>query len=72
MEVRAWDYAGPLGADGEGKIVKIRGTVSEYRGTTQIVLDRIRGQDDIPHIDLISKRTCNSSIYDPAHMIPVH
>lgn len=42
VEVRAWDYAGPVGADGEGKIVKIRGTVSEYRGTTQIVLDRIR------------------------------
>ena len=37
-----------------------------------IMLNRIRGQDDIPHIDLISKRTCNSSIYDPAHMIPVH
>ena len=37
-----------------------------------LMLDRIRGQDDIPHIDLISKRTCNSSIYDPAHMIPVH
>ena len=22
--------------------------------------------------EVISKRTCNSSIYDPAHMIPVH
>ena len=51
VEVRAWDYAGPVGADGEGKIVKIRGTVSEYRGTTQIVLDRIRLAEPADPVD---------------------
>ena len=51
MEIRAWDYAGPVGADGEGKIVKIRGTVSEYRGTTQIVLDRIRLAEPADPVD---------------------
>lgn len=44
---------GRVGADGEGKIVKIRGTVSEYRGTTQIVLDRIRLAEPADPVDRV-------------------
>ena len=42
IEARAWDYAGPVSTPQEGRVVKIRGTVSEYRGALQVVIDRIR------------------------------
>lgn len=42
IEAKVWDYSGPISSAEEGKVVKIRGTVSEYRGTPQIVIDRIR------------------------------
>jgi len=42
IEAKAWDYSGPISTAEEGKVVKIRGTVSEYRGTPQLVIDRIR------------------------------
>ena len=32
IDAKAWDYAGPISAADEGKVVKIRGTVSEFRG----------------------------------------
>ena len=37
-----WDYAGPLTAADEGKVVKVRGTVGEFRGTPQFTASRIR------------------------------
>ena len=42
IEAKAWDYPGPISTADEGKVVKIRGTVSEYRGSPQLVIDRIR------------------------------
>ena len=38
MEIKLWDYSGPIGARPEdtGRVVKIRGSVSEYRGALQI------------------------------------
>lgn len=42
IEAKVWDYSGPISTADEGKVVKIRGTVSEYRGTPQVVIDRIR------------------------------
>lgn len=42
VELKVWDYTGPLSAADEGKVVKVRGTVSEYRGTAQFVAGRIR------------------------------
>ena len=42
VELKVWDYTGPLSATDEGKVVKVRGTVSEYRGTAQFVAGRIR------------------------------
>lgn len=43
-----WDYPGPIGAADEGKVVKIRGSVSEFRGALQVTVERIRlaGEDD--------------------------
>ena len=44
MEIKLWDYSGPIGARPEdtGRVVKIRGSVSEYRGALQINVHRIR------------------------------
>ena len=44
MEIKIWDYSGPIGArpDDTGRVVKIRGSVSEYRGALQISVHRIR------------------------------
>ncbi len=42
MEMKVWDYAGPLTAADEGKVVKVRGTVGEFRGTPQFTASRIR------------------------------
>lgn len=44
MEIKVWDYSGPIGAraDDAGRVVKIRGSVSEYRGALQVSAHRIR------------------------------
>lgn len=42
VEAKVWDYSGPIGAADEGKIVKVRGSVSEYRGALQVTVDRLR------------------------------
>lgn len=42
VEAKVWDYTGPVGAADEGSVVKIRGSVSEYRGVPQVTVDRIR------------------------------
>ena len=48
MELKIWDYTGPLSAADEGTVVKVRGTVGEYRGTPQFTAGRIRpaAEDD--------------------------
>ena len=48
IEMKVWDYAGPLTAADEGKVVKVRGTVGEFRGTPQFTANRIRlaAEDD--------------------------
>ena len=44
VEIKVWDYSGPIGArpDDTGRVVQIRGSVSEYRGALQISVHRIR------------------------------
>lgn len=44
VEIKVWDYSGPIGAraDDAGRVVKIRGSVSEYRGALQVSVYRIR------------------------------
>ena len=52
IDAKVWDYTGPIGVADEGKIIKLRGTVSEYRGTPQIVVDRIRLRTENDPVDL--------------------
>ena len=43
MNVKVWDYAGPVGTQEDvGKIIKIRGDVSEFKGNPQLSLSNIR------------------------------
>lgn len=42
IEAKCWDYAGPIGAADDGKVIKVRGSVSEYRGVLQLTIDRLR------------------------------
>ncbi len=42
VDVKCWDYAGPLGAQDEGTVIKLRGSVTEYRGALQVILSRLR------------------------------
>lgn len=46
IDAKAWDYPGPIGAADEGRIAKIRGTVSEFRGSLQVTVERIRLADE--------------------------
>ena len=52
IEAKAWDYSGPISTAEEGKVVKIRGTVSEYRGALQMVIDRIRLSEPADPVNL--------------------
>lgn len=51
VDAKCWDYAGPIGASDEGKVIKIRGTVSEYRGALQLTIERLRMAADADHYD---------------------
>lgn len=42
IEAKVWDYSGPIDARDEGKVIRMRGEVSEYRGTPQISVSQIR------------------------------
>ncbi len=42
MDCKVWDYSGPVGQEDEGKIIKLRGTVSEFRGALQLTIERLR------------------------------
>lgn len=43
MDVKVWDYNGPVGAQEDiGKVVKIRGDVSEFKGSPQLSLSNVR------------------------------
>ena len=58
IDAKVWDYSGPIDSKEEGKVVKIRGEVSEYRGTLQITVSQIR---------LASE----NDVYDLAALVPV-
>ncbi len=41
IDAQIWDYTGPVTPKDTGAVVKIRGTVSEFKGTLQITVDRL-------------------------------
>lgn len=52
MEAKVWDYPGPINAADEGKVVKIQGTVTEFRGASQVAIESIRLTDQTDHYDV--------------------
>ena len=54
IEAKVWDYGGPVGSANEGSVIKIRGTVSEFRGALQITVSRIRTVQNADHYQLDS------------------
>jgi len=42
IDAQIWDYTGPITQKEIGAVVNIRGTVSEFKGTLQITVDRLR------------------------------
>ena len=74
VEIKLWDYSGPIGArpDDTGRVVKIRGSVSEYRGALQISVHRIRmaeAADDYDTALLVPTAPIDA---DAARCIPAH
>ena len=45
IDAQIWDYTGPVTPKDTGAVAKIRGTVSEFKGTLQITVDRLRLAD---------------------------
>ena len=47
IDLKVWDYSGPIGAAAAdiGRVVKIRGQVSEFKGAPQLTAGRIRMAD---------------------------
>lgn len=54
IDAKVWDYSGPIDASDEGKVVLVRGSVSEFRGAAQISVEMIRLADDSDQYDLTS------------------
>ena len=52
IEAKVWDYTGPIGERDVGKAIKIRGSVSDYRGALQITVDKLRLAADDDHVDV--------------------
>ena len=44
MDIKIWDYSGPVGGapSDSGKVIKLRGVVSEFKGMPQLTVSRIR------------------------------
>ena len=47
-----WDYAGPLSSSDDGKVVGVKGRVSEFKGSLQITLESLRLREESDEIDL--------------------
>ena len=58
IDLKVWDYSGPIGANpaDTGRIVKIRGQVSEFKGAPQLTAGRIRMADGNDQYDRVGPR----------------
>ena len=54
IDLKVWDYSGPVGAGSgdTGRVVKIRGQVSEFKGAPQLTAGRIRMADGNDQYDV--------------------
>ena len=42
IDLKIWDYGGPVGSADAGRAVKLSGVVTEFKGNLQLIADRIR------------------------------
>ena len=42
IEAKMWDYSGPLNSDDSGRVMLARGEVTEFNGSLQFIIQRIR------------------------------
>lgn len=52
MDAKLWDYAGPLGPADSGRVMLLRGEVTEYNGALQYIIQRIRPAQEGDKYDL--------------------
>ena len=52
IEAKVWDYSGPIGERDVGKVLKVRGSVSDYRGMPQLTVDKLRLAEDNDRVDV--------------------
>ncbi len=52
IEAKIWDYSGPIGERDAGKVIKVRGSVSDYRGALQVTVDKLRLAAEDDHVDV--------------------
>ena len=52
IDAKVWDYPGPINSSNEGEVVWIRGTVSEFRGSPQVTVEKIRLAESQDRYDL--------------------
>lgn len=52
IDFKKWDYTGDIGSGENGKVVKVRGEVSEYNGASQLIVSKIRYADENDDYDM--------------------
>ena len=52
IEAKVWDYSGPIGERDTGKVLKVCGSVSDYRGMPQLTVDRLRLAEESDPVDV--------------------
>lgn len=52
VDAKVWDYPGPIGVADEGKVIKIQGEVSEFRGSIQIIINKLRLAEERDQVDI--------------------
>ncbi len=59
IDLKVWDYNGPLSGADAGRVVKLSGAVTEFKGSLQLIVDRIRASDPA------------GDTYDRSRLVPV-
>ncbi len=52
LDSKIWNYSGPLTGEDSGKVMLIRGEVTEYNGSLQFIIHRIRPAQEGDHYDI--------------------
>lgn len=52
IPMKIWDFEGPFRQEDSGTVVKIRGRVTEFKGSSQLTVSRIRERQEGDRVDL--------------------